>query len=369
MHSCLGGMWRENRDKLLKVLRAVREAARQIPRVYPPSSLGEVLRIWQSLEPGGLESSCGYSTAAYPKEPVRGYVLYDRLPDLRAALEELRARRYAVASIDSSSHSVGGHGYVPFIVHNVGVWVSNYGPGTGFEDNRVFTSVYMEYGEESERIWMKENEARVLRELPGHLEGDRRFVMLDESLNLGYTMTWSGEERRRYAEVIAGYVTSLLDEGVIPIGVFYTRSVDIMRGMVCRGVVSEGEYPFIPDKVIMDRFLPDGARSPLMEVRSKALEEVGLDLSCIYVKLGRFNVLRVEFPSEAEGEVEHIHRVVLLEAVVGDGYPYPLQASHENAVLTYEAREAITEVFSEELGMLDEHYVSRKESSKRWPLA
>ena len=363
-------MWRENTDKIVKIINAVRKAAREIPNVYPPSKVNDLMSIWYSSKPSTEKlTSDKYSTYIYHVEEIKGYAIYKSMPSINEALTELENMNYSVASIDSSSHGTGGHGFIPFIIHNVGVWLRNYGSGSGYEDNFVFTSITEGLGEVTERIWMKKNEFKVIKEISKDLKGDVNFMMLDESFNIGFTMTWSSEERTKYSEVLAEYTDYLMDNNVIPLGVFYTRAVDIIRGLIVKGIINEEEFQMIQDKVLLNRLLNVGERSPIFSIYSKPHTTTNLELCCIYVKLGEYNVLRVEFPRAALKMVDHIHRVILLEGVVGEGYPYPLQASHENAVLSREIREAITEVFSEELGMIDESYLSKKEVSKRWPLA
>jgi len=367
--------WKYNTSKVLKVMSAIRNIARNINAVFPPTTIDDIVRKFVALSPVKERLRSKDATALYPIEVIRGYSIYNRLPNRQQAFKELSDSKYAIASIDSSYHSPGAHGYIPFIVHNVGIWYVDYNNEVGGEDSEVFADIKVSYGDMRERIWMKQNEAKILRNLVKLLNGELNFVMLDESLSIGYTISWSNTDREEYAHVIADYVNFLIDNNIIPLGIYYTRSIDIVRGMRDMGVVSDDEFKNsqIPDKMILNKILGCGDRSPIFNVYSYAHMKTGLELNAIYVKVGDYNTLRVEFPAKTlklgKDVIEDIHRVVLLESIIGDGYPYPLQASHENAVLTSEVRDAIVEVFSEVLGIRNELYVSSKEMSKRWPLA
>lgn len=364
--------WKHNTDKIIKILKVVRKVASETNIIITSHVVDELIqRLSQAPILQDKDISSRDATALFPIENIRGYSIYYKNIDRDMALNELSRYRYAIASIDSSYHSPGGHGYIPFLIHNIGVWYVDYKNGFGGEDNRVFTTIKFEYSDINERTWMKENEFSVIKDIIKVIKGDVNFIMLDESLSLGYTSSWSFEDRKKYASIIAKYISYIINNNVIPLGIYYTRSIDIVRGMRDLKILSDDEYRkfTIPDKVLMNKILRSGERSPIFKVYSLAHTNTDLNLHAIYVKISNFNILRVEYPAIFDDKIDDIHRVVLLESIIGDGYPYPLQASHENAVLTTDIRDAIIEVFCEELGMPNEIYLSSKEVSKRWPLA
>lgn len=363
--------WFPNYHKVIKIINAVKSAAKSANKMFSKDYLKEYIQRLINISPIKENIISKDPTALYPIENISGYSILDEYPDREGALSILKQHGFSIASIDSSYHSPGGHGYIPLLIHNIGIWYIDYKNAIGGEDNRVFTAVRFEHGDINERIWMKRNEGDVLRSIVPKLNGDYKIVMLDESLSLGYTATWSREDKLDYASTIAEYINELVKYGVIPLGIFYTRSIDIARGMRDIGIISDDELEAkyaIPDKIIINGMLRPGMRSPRFRVYSEAHEDTGLKLNAIYIKLSEYNVLRVEYPADIDN-VNIIHLAVLLESIVGDGYPYPLQASHENAVLTGEIRDLITEVFSEILGIPHEIYLSSKEVSKRWPIA
>jgi|Deesub1362B_J571_1020462.scaffolds.fasta_scaffold00005_296 hypothetical protein len=360
--------WVENRDKNIKILREIRKASGKFAKILSMNEVKEIISRFFDMELYDKKVRSRFSTAAYPIEEIRVYKVYSALPSYSKAIELLSSNKFSVGSVDSSSHDLGAHAYIPFRIHNVGSWYMNYDDFSGAEDNTVFIGEPHDYYDIGERVWMKRNEAQVIQALINRLVGEKRYLMLDESFNIGFTMSWSIDERKLYAESLKAYIDDALDNNVVPLGIFYTKSVDIMRGMIDTEVLKEGEYPWIPDKFLMNSVLDVGDRSPLFRVYSEPHIETGLEINMFYLKTGEKNILRIEFPSGVDNIID-IHKVVLLTSILGGGYPYPLFGSHQNAVLTWDLREAINEVISEVAGIPIEAFYSRKEEGKRWPIA
>jgi len=198
----------------------------------------------------------------------------------------------------------------------------------------------------------------------------RKFLLLDESLSLTYTLSWTAEAREQMAFKIKKIIEETLKHNIIPIGVYYTRVADIVRGMVTIAGKKLENIPIIPDRTILNAVLDVYSRSPLFSVYSKALQKVGLEILCFYVKLGERNVIRVEFPAEAKKAVGNIHLLIILQSILGNGYPLAMQRAHEMAVLGANERRVIEEEICRKLGIpAIEYILSRKAVSKRWPIA
>lgn len=359
--------WYENKDKDLKILQAIRKSAKKISKVISMDRIRDILDKLLEMKPVDRYINSRYSTAIYPIEEIRSYRMYEELPSYGQLLDELTRYDYSLASIDSSSHDLGVHGYIPFRVHNIGLWYINYGKNYGGEDNIVFIGEQSDYQEMGERVWMKYNEGDAVKRIIEYMDGSTEVLMFDESFSIGFTMSWASDERRLYMDAMTKYIQYCIDHDVIPVGIYYTRSVDIMRGMIDLGLISEGEYDLIPDKIIIDQLLDVGERSPLFKVYSYPLQDSGLELNVFYIKTDDKSIMRIEYPSLIDS-IDDIYRAVLLTSIIGGGYPYPLHGSHQNAILTWDLREAINETICEIIGIPIEVFFSRKEESKRWPI-
>ena len=62
--------------------------------------------------------------------------------------------------------------------------------------------------------------------------------------------------------------------------------------------------------------------------------------------------------------METLHKTVLLQAILGGGYPYVLIRAHEMAVLSYEDRADIEASIAKILNIPIEYVYSRKQVSK-----
>ena len=266
-----------------------------------------------------------------------------------------------VSSYDSSWHTGGAHFIMSFVVLNTGYYFYTFGGGGG--SGAVPRMVFGVPDDWDNDIEIKLHESRVAEALSGALDGDHRFIFLDESLNMIYTVKWSRNKRERYIEIVRSILSKVISDGAIPIGVFYTKARDVAKTIESAGHEVD---VFIPDKALMDRVLSRGERSPLFRVHNTILDDYGLEILCFYLKVGDRNILRVEFPSEAlrHASIDDIHRAVYVDAVRGGGYPYTLMRAHEMAVLDSEDREAIENALAEVLDIPMDLIYSMKQISK-----
>ncbi len=348
-------------DKILNILEVIRMKLPEITKVRM-DVLDEYIKMFEEM-PKDFESD-KFVSALFPIEDVKSYA--PRTRDYVKALEELDV---GIAAIDSSSFNLGPHLRINLAVGNVGYWIYNYARGRGEAGN--IADVFYEESEKLDvRIKLRELEIKVVREICDKIEGSIKIFMLDEALNMAYTGSWSVDRRNNMIKKTKELLEEIERCGAIPIGIFYTRAADILRGIAAYKGVSIDELIIFSDRFLLDRYLREGERTPLMKVGSKYLKEHGLEIISFYVKISRNNILRVEFPMKFSDKVDEIHLVVLATSEIGMGYPIPLQRAHENAVLKREDRMAIEREIARILRIpIEEILLSRKEVSKRWPIA
>jgi|GEM_PF-1218327 len=314
----------------------------------------------------------GEKTSLKPVEPIGKYYFKRYSDKILELIKDLKG--YVIIGYDSSYYNPRGHFIIDFILNNIGYYYERIGYGQGGSGYHPYIALIgsAEYDQE---IIIKELESQLLNHLLKHVRNrfrnDKIFLFLDESLNLSFTYSWSSDKRKRYGERMKEELLISLSQGVIPIGVFYTRAGDLVNGLEC--ILSE-QLPPLQDKHIFNRYLGRGARSQLFEVRSRVLEEVGLSIYAFYLKIDEGNVIRVEFPIKAVEingfeVVDDIHRLIFFDSIRNNGYSYVLSRSHEAAVLRYSDREGIEHMITESLNIPLKYVYSRKESFKRRPIA
>jgi len=268
---------------------------------------------------------------------------------------------FAIASYDSSWHSAGAHFVVSFVVYNTGYYYYSFdGSGGSGSHPKVVIGLPDDWDNDIE---IKNHEYKVASALADKLLGLRKFMFMDESLNLIFSVKWSLSKRERFVQLVEAINELLVSKGVVPLGVFYTKSRDIIRTL---SSMDSGIDIVLTDKAIMNRVLEIGERSPLFKVYNKVVDKFGLDIMCFYLKLGERNIIRVEFPSRALDfiNIDDIHVAVYVDAIRGGGYPYCLIRAHEMAVLDYEDRLGIEDVIGDILGLPADMLYSMKQYSK-----
>ncbi len=361
-------MWEYGGEKIVRILEALRKGIGELVREFVNLPLDEFIEIYWRLEPIDIELLCPYNSALFPVEPIKEYRL--DIPSDALSIESdillgiLKERGFCVGSIDSGTFISGPHLLVNIVFVNVGYWYLNHESGSGGSGNYAEMFSYAGEGERPQ-LKIKDAEMVAIEKLVDKMDGKLNFLFMDESLSLAYTMSWNSEDREKMVKKICGILNSVMERGVIPLGIYYTRAADIGRGILA---MKGKELPILSDRILMNRVLGDGARSPLFKVNSRALANK-LRLLAFYLKVSERNVLRVEFPESMRRYVDDIHLAVLSHSVLGGGYPLALQRAHDLAVIGGREREVIIEMLKNMLNLPSDEYIySKKWISKRCPI-
>jgi hypothetical protein len=192
--------------------------------------------------------------------------------------------------------------------------------------------------------------SQLMRELSKAEWRQRPVVFFDNSLlDHGH---FDPERRRRYQRALSDMLRASLETGIPVVGYVDTSlAYDLVRSL---RVVYEGSQsgPKAYDAWLLGEELRAwGSRSALFEHyrASEGASEVGF----AYVRTASDGAApsRVEVPIWAlrEGILEEVVEVVLAEALVGNGYPYPLEVADSVAVLQQQERDKIVELISQRL--------------------
>ncbi len=362
--------WEPLVDKRLHLAQMLNELKGSVSSWAASQTIHRFLECLSTIKPQVNSSITVSSALLLDEEPIWKSLDIDMNSLLRNPELVLEEQGISVCSVDSSCHFPAAHFNVNYALVNTGYWYVNYPKLEGGEG--VHPRVSANVGNNLEvRILTKEVE-REAAEIAVHKLGDSvtKYVFLDEALNQAYTLAWAKNPRTKMVEHTSRLIKRIIELKACPLGVFYTRSRDLIRGVAFQENVSEQAFQYLNDRLVVDEWLPDGARTPLFKVHSKPLLQTDLKLAAFYLKVSKGNILRVEFPAEMVGEVERIHCVVLAQAVLGQGYPLCLERAHDIAVLSKEDRRWIEEEVARILGIpTPELLLSRKEASKRWSIA
>ena len=358
--------------KVLKILKKIKETLDKSSPEFKEKDVDEFLKaVEEHLVPGEENYDMSKHTSMLiPIEKLQSIPCksFGTEMDITQAINFLKNNDVSILAFDGSTHNLGRHFSINLFVVNVGYWYQNY--ASGGQDSGNDSHVIVEpLTEKGRRIKSKEFEYLVAEEASRNLDGNKKVVLYDESFNMNFTLTWDVESRHKYTKLFEGHINKMLAKGMIPVGVFYTGARDIYRAYDSLKNKEKLIEEEIPDKVIMNKYLMDGHRSNLFNVKSDALQSVNVELRSFFIKYGEKNVLRVEFPAQVEEHTDLIHCTVLSQLILGGGYPISLQRAHEWAVLTSQDRELIEREAARLLGIpYVEMAYSKKLYSKRRPL-
>ena len=359
-------MWKSGEAKELVIRRALANISDLASNfLQHRDDVDRLLRTFSELSPSPVQIS--YETALTPLEEVKPYAL----PEVKDAenpenvLEDV-VRGFSIGSYDTSYHNPGAHFFIPLLLVNVGYWYHNLF-NEGGSGNYAELLSYDVYKEDVE-IVLKRVEYKVLSNfIVPNLKSSRKFLFMDESLDLSYTLSWCIEKREAIIGQVNEILKYLISNEVLPIGLHYTRKYDIVRGI--SAITGRDDLPEVSDRVLMNTFLDVYGRSPVLRVHTRALSEIdGIPLYALFIKLGEYNIVRVEFPGVEWLSLDDLHRIILYQSIVGGGFPRCMQKSHELAVLRIKDREMIEESFAQMLGIPASYIlISKKQVRKRWP--
>jgi len=361
--------YRISKQKLLSeaVEKALKKYLMDVVRKEEVERLIELFNDTQPVK--GDKFLIQYSSALLPIEIVKEYPLRNRIRDKAAIVEYLRGKSVSVGALDSSFYSPGPHLQVPITVISVGYWFHNYGA----EESSAGCSIDAESIVENRvrlQLKVKNVEKEAVNELIDKLRGSIKVLLFDESFNLSYTLSWSKDARKEFILKVKAIIDTCVKNNVIPVGVFYTTAKDISRGISTIHLINQRNSLEISDRVLMNIFLTkEGSRSPLFLIHSEAIRK-HYKLVGFYLKLGERNIVRVEFPEIFKEFTDDIQEIIYFQALLGNGYPLGLQRAHEMAIITREERVLIEDVIARFLNRpVIDYILSKKASSKRWPIA
>ena len=353
---------------IMKIKKALDEYSRENYK----EKIEKLEKIFESLNPVTQInfSNIDIGSALFPCETVKRYPVPSRITSISDIVNYFSKENIAIGALDSSFYNAGPHIMVPLTVVSVGCWCYNY-------SSEVCKSIFIAdakvetYDQAKLQFYVKEIEMKAVREcLTKILDGKHKFILFDESFSLAYTLSWAKTIREEYARKVKEIIDFCISNDIIPVGLFYTRAMDIIRGIKLEAKEDSDIFP-ISDRRFMNYYLENaGDRSPTFIVYSKAIYDIGLHVRAFYLKLSENNVIRVEFPECYINKKDLIHLVVYGQAILGGGYPFALQRVHEIAALKKEDRKIIEDTIAEYLKKPNIEYIlSRKVFSKRWPFA
>ncbi len=357
-------------NKILNIIRAIDEGFDAVIEYIREDKISKLIPIYESTPIPQVIPTIRYGSALIPIEPVGEYrlgVLKDILKGGSERIADfLEKEEISVVAVDSGTYVSGPHVSIDFAIVNVGYWYFNYGEMIGGGGNKARIFVDVEEGTKIQTL-AKELEISVVEELMDRIHGKKVFVLLDESLSLSYTLSWAEKDRLEIISKISQLLNSIKSRGAIPIGIFYTRAHDIVRGLsVLR---PDTNIIRVPDRALMNRVLELFGRSQLFMAHSRAIEGSDLRILAFYTKVGEGNILRVEFPEDLRAYVDDIHFIVVAQSILGGGYPLSLQRAHDWAVIDAETREFVIGEICRRLGIpLSEVLYTKKLTRKRAPM-
>jgi len=329
----------------------------------------EVVDLYEKLPVGVRIIEYDKGSFILPLEVPKEYPLGLRLVSARDARMFLEKSMIAIGSFDSSYYTLGSHLMSTLGIFTVASWFFNYGTKGFGNFIRVFGDI--DIGDNIDlQIEIKKYENEIIREMINKLEGDYKIMLFDESFNCAYTLSWAYNKREEMVKNIIENIEICMRNDVIPVAVFYTRSKDLLRGISIHYGKNLDSTISMTDSTFFKRYFRNNyARSSLFRVYSQALKRKNIDLVAFYVKVNG-GVIRIEFPSKFKALIDIIHRAVVSQIVLGNGFPLAMERAHELAVIKKEHRDVIEYIIAKYLGKPGIEYIlSRKELSKRRPIS
>ncbi len=329
-----------SREELLLLIKKIsNQVLKELTEIDLDKAVDEYIKVYN--DPSSFPSNIDIKMFLEPVTPLDKYPL----PSYKSLLNSFEGD--LLAGFDSSSHSPRGHGDPSYLLVNMGFNIWGYRKYNSFNERRYLPYfVLIKNYEVDLRVIEKFVEHEFIREFVDYLinirdEMDYRdiYLFFDESFNLSYTYSFAKELRDVYIELYKELYRYLDKNGIIYAGVFYTGSTLISKVLKLMGRIDFE----VRDRAIMDAILEEGCHSQIFHVYSEALEEHGLNIYAVYLKLSDYNVIRIEFPSPIYESRRYIDllRAVYLDAVRGKGYPYLLSKAHESCVLRGDIRRFI----------------------------
>ncbi|MCR8471948.1 MAG: DNA double-strand break repair nuclease NurA [Candidatus Korarchaeota archaeon] len=356
-------------NKILNLIKAVNEGLDEILIQMREDKVSKVIPVYESIQPPQSHLQVTCDSVLIPIEPIKNY--YPRLPaDILAKTEEvlkiLEDEDVTIVAIDTGRFTYGPHAIINFVVINVGYWYYRYKTKFGKCANvsRLLSDITRDV---DAQIRAKEFEKEVIDSLLDEVQGEKVFVLLDECLSLGYTLSFAEDARSEMINRVVEFIDAVMRKDAIPVGIFYTGASNIYGGILMLN--PSVDIPRVSDVALMNRVLDQFSRSPLFAVYNRAICDKSLKILAFYIKVEEGNILRIEFPEQLRDRVDDIHSVVAFQSILGGGYPLALQRAHDKAVLDAECRRLILEEVCRRLGLpITDLILTKKQIRKARPV-
>lgn len=251
-----------------------------------------------------------------------------------------------VLAIDTSEMIPDPHIWPYIFLINLGYFFYDYSLNKYSENNKAIIYTREDLKEELGHpkfpswalIYFRLKEERsLIDELNSEIGINDTFVFLDESFSSGFLSSMKEEIIEKIMNELSLNVENIKSKGALPIAVFYSRSQSFMELMS----ISLGIETKVTDANFFNRILRTGQRSPLFQVLNIPCSKLDYKIYCFYIKISEGNVLRIELFEDEVRRIDEIHSIVLLQSIIGEGYPYCMQRAHERALISSEDKNFI----------------------------
>ncbi len=284
-----------------------------------------------------------YKDSPYP------YEIKEKIFENKWILNEFnRSKILAIDTSEMAEHHINPY----FILINVGYFFYDYGENKYYEENipSIYTKNELEEILEERGIsWLLHylrltKELELIRKLNKEIGLENVFVFLDESFSSGFLSGLSDDLLKKIMNKLKENLDEMIRYKAIPIAVFYSRSRSFLNGLG-----KEFEETRSSDSEFFNEILKNGQRSPVFKLISKPTSMIGNEILAFYLKISEGNVLRVETHEDLYDKIDEIHRAVLMQSIIGEGYPYCMERAHEQAIITEEDRRFVLNMLNQAL--------------------
>jgi len=253
-----------------------------------------------------------------------------------------------------------------FIFVNIGYFMYDYANQYYLEDSipKFYTKKQIEEIVEETRLssWILQNirldcYKEIFKKIKEEYNLKNAFIFLDESISSSFLTSAKDEVINKLLNKLLDNIDEMIDNETIPIAVFYSMSRSFVNFLSKKSNMSDIK---ITDKQLFDRILKAGQRSPLMKIYNYPTSLIKEEIFAFYLKISEGNILRVEFTGKVKHKVDEIHKIVLLQSIIGDGYPYCMARAHEQAYIDEKDKRFILSLLSEDLPGLYPITMSKK---------
>jgi hypothetical protein len=230
--------WNSGEDKRLTIMRTLDSDFQYIIEKIPNiNTINEIKNLYFKFIESESIDNIEYGSALLPEERIPMKILGEfSKEDLNIHSNKplliLIEKGFSIAALDSSVFDSGPHLFIDIILVNVGYWYACYGLNNGGDGS--YCRIYPGFLTNTEKkVVIKQTEKEALLKISNNINSSnhKKFLFLDESLNLAYTLNFDKETRINLVKALENNIEEAIKANIIPIGIFYTRVADILRGM------------------------------------------------------------------------------------------------------------------------------------------